>query len=157
MLVLNMLANHLHELTLCLMKEEEPGKSAKPTQFLWKQIHIDQNEKLVLFGVTHVCAVDGYSGMIVGFATFPVKNNALVYEHLNKRVIHACIVVIFTFRLTRYELYNSTVLAKLVNWVCLGSSLGEKVPSLCSAIMVSFFCIMCLTETSLWVRNDLSN
>ena len=45
------------------------------------KVHIDQNEKLVLFGVTHVCAVDEYSGMIVGFATFPVKNNSLVYEH----------------------------------------------------------------------------
>ena len=26
------------------------------------KVHIDQNEKLVLFGVTHVCAVDEYSG-----------------------------------------------------------------------------------------------
>ena len=52
------------------------------SKYFGNKVHIDQNEKLVLFGVTHVCAVDGYSGMIVGFATFPVKNNSLVYEHL---------------------------------------------------------------------------
>lgn len=46
------------------------------------KVHIDQNEKLVMFGVTHVCAVDGYSGKIVGFATMARKNNALIYEHL---------------------------------------------------------------------------
>lgn len=46
------------------------------------KVHIDQNEKLAMFGVTHVCAVDGYSGKIVGFATMARKNNALIYEHL---------------------------------------------------------------------------
>ncbi len=37
------------------------------------KLHIDQNEKLVMFGVTHICAIDGYSGKIVGFITMPVK------------------------------------------------------------------------------------
>ena len=48
------------------------------SKYFGHKVHIDQNEKLVLFGVTHVCAVDGYSGMIVGFATFLVKNNAII-------------------------------------------------------------------------------
>ena len=26
------------------------------------KIHVDQNQKLVIFGLTHVCAVDGYRG-----------------------------------------------------------------------------------------------
>jgi len=39
------------------------------------KLHIDQNEKMVMYGVTHIAAVDGYSGMIVGFLTMPVKNN----------------------------------------------------------------------------------
>ena len=52
------------------------------SKYFGNKVHIDQNEKLVLFGVTHVCAVDVYSGMIVGFATLPVKNNSLVHEHL---------------------------------------------------------------------------
>ena len=46
------------------------------------KIHMDQNEKLVMFGVTHVAAVDGFSGMIVGFATMPIKNNIEIYCNL---------------------------------------------------------------------------
>ena len=33
------------------------------------KIYIDQNEKLIHFGVTQIIAVDGYSGMIVSHAT----------------------------------------------------------------------------------------
>lgn len=57
------------------------------SKYFGHKVHIDQNEKLVLFGLTHVCAVDGYSGMIVGFSTFPVKNNSLIYEHLYRLFI----------------------------------------------------------------------
>ena len=39
------------------------------------KVHLDENEKLVMYGVTHVCAKDGYSGKVVGFITMPVKNN----------------------------------------------------------------------------------
>ena len=45
------------------------------------KLHIDQNEKLVMYGVTHICAVDGFSGKIVGFVTMPVKNNIEIYTH----------------------------------------------------------------------------
>uniref|UniRef100_A0A1X7TBU0 Uncharacterized protein n=1 Tax=Amphimedon queenslandica TaxID=400682 RepID=A0A1X7TBU0_AMPQE len=31
------------------------------------KLHLDQKEKLVMFGVTHVLGVDGYSGLIVSF------------------------------------------------------------------------------------------
>ena len=31
------------------------------------KLHIDQNEKLAMYGVTHIEAVDGFSGKIVGF------------------------------------------------------------------------------------------
>lgn len=51
-------------------------------KYFGDKIHIDQNEKLALFNVTHVCAVDGYSGMIVGFASMPIKNNVTIYEEL---------------------------------------------------------------------------
>ena len=50
--------------------------------YFGEKLHIDQNEKLVMFGVTHVCAIDGYSGKIVGFASMPVKNNVEIYNHL---------------------------------------------------------------------------
>ena len=52
------------------------------SDYFGEKLHIDQNEKLVMFGVTHVCAIDGHSGRIVGFATMPIKNNILIYEFL---------------------------------------------------------------------------
>lgn len=50
------------------------------------KLHIDQNEKLVMYGVTHICAVDGFSGKVVGFVTMPVKNNVEIYTHLYRSV-----------------------------------------------------------------------
>ena len=47
-----------------------------------QKLHIDQNEKLAMYGVTHVCTRDGYSGMIVAFVTMPIKNNLEIYEHI---------------------------------------------------------------------------
>lgn len=46
------------------------------------KIHVDQNEKLVFYGVTHVLARDGYSGKIVSYLTLPVKNNVAIYDHI---------------------------------------------------------------------------
>lgn len=46
------------------------------------KLHIDQNEKLVMYGVTHYAAIDGYSGMVVSFITMPIKNPIDIYEHL---------------------------------------------------------------------------
>ena len=43
---------------------------------------MDQNEKLGMFGVTHVVAVDGNSSKIVANATMPVKNNLIIYEQV---------------------------------------------------------------------------
>jgi hypothetical protein len=40
--------------------------------YFGEKLHIDQNEKLILFGVTHVCAIDGFSGKVVGFVTMPI-------------------------------------------------------------------------------------
>ena len=37
-----------------------------------------------MYRVTHVTAVDGYSGMILGFVTMPIKNNIEIYENLYK-------------------------------------------------------------------------
>lgn len=41
-------------------------------EYFGHKLHIDQNKKLVMYGVTHICAIDGYSGMIVGFITTPI-------------------------------------------------------------------------------------
>ena len=51
-------------------------------EYFGHKVHIDQNEKLVMYGVTHVCAREGYSGKVVAFITMPIKNNIEIYEHL---------------------------------------------------------------------------
>ena len=51
-------------------------------KYFGHKIHIDQNEKLVQYGVTHIVARDGYSGKIVSFMTLPVKNNIAIYEEV---------------------------------------------------------------------------
>ena len=47
--------------------------------YFGEKLHIDQNEKLVMFSVTHVAAIDGFSGKIVAFETMPIKNNTNIY------------------------------------------------------------------------------
>ena len=44
------------------------------------KLHMDQNEKLKMYGVTHVLARDGFSGKVVSYSTMPVKNNLAIYE-----------------------------------------------------------------------------
>lgn len=46
------------------------------------KLHLDQNEKLIHFGVTHVAASDGYSSKLLGIVTMPIKNNMLIYDDL---------------------------------------------------------------------------
>ena len=51
-------------------------------EYFGHKLHVDQNEKLVRFGVTHVAASDGYSGKILGIISMPIKNNSIIYEDL---------------------------------------------------------------------------
>lgn len=51
-------------------------------RYFGEKLHIDQNEKLVAYGVTHVCAVDGFSGRIMALCSMPIKNNVIIYEHV---------------------------------------------------------------------------
>ena len=57
-------------------------------EYFGHKLHLDQNEKLAVYGLTDVCAIDGFSGKIVGFATMPLKNNVLIYEHLQVSICH---------------------------------------------------------------------
>ena len=50
------------------------------------KLHMDQNEKLVNYGVVHVCAIDGFSRYIPSFACMATKNNVLIYEHIYRWV-----------------------------------------------------------------------
>lgn len=51
-------------------------------RYFGEKLHVDQNEKLIVFGVTHVCAVDGFSGRIMALCSMPIKNNVIIYEHI---------------------------------------------------------------------------
>lgn len=55
--------------------------------YFGEKVRIDRNEKLIMFGIMDVCAVDGYSGKIVGFVTMPHKNNLLIYQYLYMWVV----------------------------------------------------------------------
>ena len=50
-------------------------------QYHTKQITLDAKEKLAM----HAC--DGYTGKWVSFASMPVKNNSLTYEHIYRYAI----------------------------------------------------------------------
>lgn len=67
-LVLHLLV--YHQITSMTGKTEW---SNKQTLFLMK---------LAMYGVTHVCAIDGYSAKVVSHALMPVKNNLLIYDHV---------------------------------------------------------------------------
>lgn len=49
-------------------------------EYFGHKLHMDQNEKLVMFGAVHVLAVDGFSGKIVSWRSMPVKNNFTIYD-----------------------------------------------------------------------------
>ena len=48
------------------------------------KLHIDQNEKLVMYEVTRVAAIDGHSRFVVAGTTMPVKNNLRIYREIYK-------------------------------------------------------------------------
>ncbi|KAK0138165.1 hypothetical protein N1851_025521 [Merluccius polli] len=56
-------------------------------EYMGHKLHMDQNEKLVMFGVTHVIAVDGHSKKIVANATMPIKNNLTIYEEVYRPAV----------------------------------------------------------------------
>ena len=68
------------------IRHETAGRQLNPkcynADYFGHKVHLDQNEKLKMFGVTHVMARDGYSGMIVAFSTMPVKNNLIIYDEI---------------------------------------------------------------------------
>ena len=51
-------------------------------RYFGEKVHIDQNEKLVMFVTAHICAIDGFSGKVVAFCSTPVKNNCAIYEYV---------------------------------------------------------------------------
>ena len=57
----------------------------RPDYFSHK-LHIDQNEKLVAYGVTHVAAIDSHSRYVTAATTMPIKNNQVIYTCIYRYV-----------------------------------------------------------------------
>ena len=70
----------------CSYRQTDTARLQNPipysASYFGHKLHIDQNEKLGMYGVTHICAVDGFSGRIVAFALMPMKNNVEIYKHI---------------------------------------------------------------------------
>ena len=58
-------------------------------QYFGHKLHIDQNEKLVMYGVTHVCSIDGYSRYIPAFSCMLVKNNFIIYDEIFRYIFYS--------------------------------------------------------------------
>ena len=53
------------------------------------KLYMDQNEKLMVYGVTHVLAIAGHSHSIAAFSTMPIKNNAKCYDEVYRYVFYS--------------------------------------------------------------------
>ena len=62
--------------------EQQTNPIPYQAEYFGHKLHLDQNEKLAMYGVTHVCAIDGYSAKVISHALMPVKNNLLIYDHV---------------------------------------------------------------------------
>ena len=55
----------------------QAGRSCNPkvykADYFGLKLYVDQNEKLVMYSVTHVVVCDRYSGMITGYTTMAIK------------------------------------------------------------------------------------
>ncbi|XP_065886701.1 uncharacterized protein [Dysidea avara] len=75
----------------CRARTNSTARMTNPTtyraDYFGHKLHIDQNEKNVMFGVTHICAVDGFSWKIVAFSTMPIKNNSVIYDTVYRQTI----------------------------------------------------------------------
>ena len=54
-------------------------------RYFGHKLHLDQNEKLVHYGVTYVLARDGFSGKIVAGSIMPRKNSPIIYEEIYRQ------------------------------------------------------------------------
>ncbi len=89
-------------------------------RYFGDKVHFDQNEKLVMYGVVHVMAIDGYSRKICGLISIPRKNPILIYDKLFRpllstvglwdqvRVDHGTEFVLVNYVQQQLSLYRST-------------------------------------------------
>lgn len=51
-------------------------------EYFGHKLHLDQNEKLIRYGVTEVIAIDGYSSFITAKSVMSLKNNIVIYQEV---------------------------------------------------------------------------
>ena len=51
--------------------------------YFGQKCHTDQNEKVVMYGTTHVCVIDGFTGKIIGFVSMPIKSKLMKSSMIN--------------------------------------------------------------------------
>lgn len=79
--------------------------------YIGHKLHMDQNEKLVRYGATHVIAIDGFSSKIVSYTTMPIKNNLTIYNEVYRFGImfinmYACIMYFCRPAVLSYGLWD---------------------------------------------------
>ena len=72
----------VYQMARCANVQRNINPVPYKTDYLGHKLHIHQNEKLATYGLTHVCASDGYNGKLMSFASMPVKNNSVICEHV---------------------------------------------------------------------------
>lgn len=70
-------------------------------EYCRKKLLMDQNEKLVVFRVTQVGAIDGCSGKLVSLSITAIKNNHDIYQDVYRcaskvlRTVFLCITIFY--------------------------------------------------------------
>ena len=62
--------------------ERQTNPSPYYAEYYGHKLNMDQNEKLVMYGVTHVCCIDGYSRYIPACSCMSKKNNFIIYNEI---------------------------------------------------------------------------
>lgn len=66
---------------------ERSNPAVYSARYFGHEMHVDQNEKLIYFGVPYVMARDGFSGKIVSGGVMPYKNNLIIYEEVYRAAV----------------------------------------------------------------------
>ena len=65
---------------LCIQSGRLFNPKVYKEDYFGHKLHVDQNGKLVIYGVIHVVARDGYSRMITGYTTMIIKRNLAIFK-----------------------------------------------------------------------------
>ena len=68
------------------------------------KLHVDQSEKLEMYGVVHVVVIDGHSRYIMCGTTMPSKDNKVIYAKVYRFILFLfCLLGSITWRVVTFE------------------------------------------------------